>query len=714
MIHIPELIQDLAIVLGFAAVVSVLFHRIKQPVVLGYICSGIAASLLIERPGSFSSELRTLADLGVIFLMFSLGLEFSFRKLFRLGGRVAFTALFEVGAVLAGGAALASILGFGRSAWLIGAMLAISSTTIIFKALDEAGLKTRRFAQYVLGILIFEDLIAILLMVAVGAPQEGVLAHSLASLILFVGGWFLFGTFVLPPLLKRIGKSHSEETLMIVSVSLCLGLGMAAASLGFSPGLGAFLMGSILAESTESLRIERLIHPLRDLFVAVFFVSIGMLVDPALVWKHQTLILALSAYVILAKLGFAALGSVLSGQTLKSSILIGGSLTQIGEFSFIIAGLAIAAGHTDPELLPIIVSVSVLTTLTTPYFIRLAPSIAKGVERLMPIRLGLLIDQYSSWTELRSAREEPHPERRAAFLRWVLSGFIVTVVSRIATQYASPSVGFAVALFTLPFLWGFLRGVELPEKFRLLRTATQALALLICALLAWPFFKGTPITWMVALASVVLIVRLLGQIGLVFQWFEETFLSTLSEGRKKNHGRQALLKKLAPWEGQLIRLKIHPDSEYSGRTIQEAALRNHLGLNIVAIQRGSKLIVAPQPSQQLFPKDEILVLGEEERVEKARKKIELAGREEDPASVIDGYELRALEITEASPCAGKSIRQSGVRDRYHALVVGIERNGKRIINPDSDLRIEAGDTLWVVGESSKVGELMLAMHPSSS
>jgi CPA2 family monovalent cation:H+ antiporter-2 len=725
---IPQLIRDLAIVLAIAASVSIFFHRIRQPVVLGYIVSGIVASLAL---GSYSSELRTLADLGVIFLMFSLGLEFSFRKVAKLGPRVAFSALFEVAAVLAGGTLLTRVMtnligwpdpSYSQSAWLIGAMLAISSTTIIFKALDEIGLKTRRFAQTVLGMLVFEDLMAILLLVAAGAGQNTSVAQSLGTLILFIGGWFLFGTFVLPPLLGKIAKSNSEEMLMVVSVALCLGLGLAASSLGLSPGLGAFLMGSILAESTESHRIEKLIQPLRDLFVAVFFVSVGMLIEPRSIWDQKTVIIVLSLYVVLAKLLFVTLGSLLSGQTLKRSVLIAGSLTQIGEFSFLMAGAAITAQHLPPTVMPVIVTVSVLTTLITPYAIRWAPKIAAFAERSAPVRLSLLIDRYSSWSELRAAREAPQPQRRAAWMRWALSGFIVTLASRLANPYASPAVGLGVAILTSPFLWSFLRGIESAPRIetgpsrtsRLLTTGSQALSLLICGLLAWPFFRGTPVAWVVAVASVVLLVRLAGQLGLAFQWFEETFLATLS-ARKKKSARppSMLLHKLAPWESQLVRLRLHVDSQFSGKTITETQLRNGHGINIVAIQRGSRLMIAPQPSQQLFPHDELLVLASEEQIERTRPLIELDDREPHSELENGNYELRAIEVTETSACARKTIRDSGVRDRYQALVVGIERDGRRIMNPDSETQIHPGDLLWVVGEASQLGSLSGGASPES-
>ncbi len=723
--HLPELIRDLAIILAIAGAVSLVFHRIRQPVVLGYICAGLAANLT---SGPFSPDLRTLAELGVIFLMFSLGLEFSFRKVARLGPSVAFIALFEVGALFGAGYALARGLGWStQHSLFIGAMASISSTTIIVKALDELGLKTRRFAQLVLGVLVFEDLIAILIMIVLGGvgvhsvqtPGVGGLGSSLGTLILFVGGWLLVGTFVLPHLLRRVGHTQSEEMLMVVSVALCLSLCVAAARLGYSPGLGAFIMGSILAESAESHRIEKLVHPLRDLFVAIFFVSVGMLIDPRAIWENRGLVLLLSLFVILAKSVLVTLGSILSGRSLKTSILVGGSFGQIGEFSFIIAGLGVANGSLDPVLHPVIVAVSVLTTLATPYSIRLAPWMSDLAERRGPRGLLNLIEFYSTWSELRQARREHDPALRATLARWAISGFVVTLVSRLAIRFATPEMGIGAALLMLPFLWAFLRGIRFTTgeptlRRRVITTASRALALLICGLLAWPFFRGTPIAWAVALASFVLLAQFVGQLGTAFRWFESTFVQTLKSGKTKSSRKKPLARQLAPWEGQLVRLKIHADSEVSGKTIQEAALRNRFNLNIVAIQRGSRLIVAPPPSQQLFPKDEILVLGEEEAVERARTVIELGTTDTAESHAIESYELRAISVSEHSPCAHKSIRESGVRDRYQALVVGLEREGRRLMNPDSELKIEPGDTLWVVGETRKIVELIAEVQENGS
>ncbi|MEN9723728.1 MAG: hypothetical protein RJB38_1714 [Pseudomonadota bacterium] len=715
--HLSELIHDLGVILAIAAAVSLVFHRIRQPVVLGYICAGVLASAIA---GPFRSEVRTLADLGVIFLMFSLGLEFSFRKVVRLGPSVAFASGFEVLGVFAAGFLVSRLWGCSaEKSLMVAGMVAISSTTVIVKALDELGLKTRRFAQLTLGILVFEDLLAILLLVILGGLSSGrgvpggAVASSLGTLILFVGGWFLAGTWLLPRVLKRMSASESDEMLVMVAIGLCMAMGIAAAQLGYSSALGAFLMGSILAESAESHRIEELVRPLRDLFAAIFFVSVGMLIDPAALLAHWPEILGLTLVVIVGKFFFSIVGLLLSGRPLKTAVLVGGSLIQIGEFSFIIAALGIRSGFLEPEAQPIIVAVSVLTTLITPFSVRWAPRWVAPLEGALPATVRRLLEDYAAWSERRAAARQPDPELRAAGLRWALAGFVVTLVSRVAMRFASPAVGGGVGLLLLPFLWVFLRGVSLSAlrltrvRWRLFRASTQVLALAVASILAWPFFRGSPVVWIFAVGSAVLIVWRVGTVGSAFQWLERNFLETLEAGQEKQPGERSALRRFAPWDGQLVRLKVHPDAEVSGQSIQEAALRNRFGLNIVAIQRGSRLKVAPHPQYLLFPKDEILVLGNEDQVERARKVIEhgVPGAGEASSDSMENYELRAMDVNENSLCAGKTIRESQIRDRFSALVVGLERDGKRMMNPDSALRIHAGDTLWIVGESAHLTQL---------
>ena len=383
--HLYPLIQDLAVILGLSSVVSLICQRLRQPIVLGYLISGVIAgpytppfSLVLDITG-----IRIWAELGVIFLMFSLGLEFSFRKLLKVGITAAVTGPLEAFFMLGLGFGLGKLLGWNATnSIFLGAILSISSTTIIIKALDELKLKRERFAELVFGILIVEDLVGILILAGLStlADKNGISGSALAlaslKLIAVVGIWIFLGLFTIPRLTNRISRKASDETLTLVSLGLCLALVAFAAYLHYSAALGAFIMGALIAESDEPHRIEKLIEPIRNVFAAVFFVSIGMLLNPADVAKHWAMILLVTLVTIAGKLFSTTLGVRMTGHKLPGAIRVGFSLAQIGEFSFIIAGLGLTLGIMDPALYSIAVAVSVITTFTTPYLIRYSGTLA--------------------------------------------------------------------------------------------------------------------------------------------------------------------------------------------------------------------------------------------------------------------------------------------------------------------------------------------------
>ncbi len=731
--HVAPLIQDLALILALASGVVLVFHKIKQPVVLGYIVAGLLVAGVRD-----SENLSTLAELGVIFLMFSLGLEFSFRKLAKIGGQALFMGLFETSLMFAGGWTIGHFLSLSPIEKIfLGGMVAISSTTIIAKAFEEKGLKSRRFAQSVMGVLIVEDLIAILLLVALstlstsGTVSASLIARTLGSMVLVVGGWFLVGYLALPRLMRIVGRTRSDEILVITSTGLCLTLGVIGTRYHFSPALGAFIMGSILAESSESHQIERLIRPMRDLFVAVFFVSVGMMIEPLAIWTHLDQVVLLVAWVIIGKLGAGSLASLLAGKNWTTSFQIGASLTQIGEFSFILATLGVSTRVLSPDLQPVIVAVSIITTLVTPFAMDHALRLAHQFEQFLPKKLRHTIDLYSQWRE--SLRTEATPRRLLTplFSRWLIAGLVVTLGSQLGSERLIPFLestsliplpfvpqiaGALTALLMLPFLWRFLKGISLDAPpspgLKLLRSFSKLVALLIAGILGLPFFEGTPIILILALAIIITVIRAVRPLGSIYEWFEKNFLESFAPAHEAPPA--GVLQSLAPWQNQLTRLKLHPDSEFAGKTLIQAALRNRHGINVVAIQRGSKHWVAPKPEQQLFPWDEILVLGPEEKIEAIRILIE--GPELNPASDIplDKYELRSVKVPPGSFCSGKTLREIDLRGRMGALVTGIERDQKRILNPDSDFVLLSGDTLWIVGESLRLSEILSALQQNAA
>lgn len=445
--HLAPLIRDLAVILGVAGIMTLLFQRIRQPVVLGYIIAGILIGpytppfqLVTDIP-----SIKTWAELGVIFLMFSLGLEFSFRKLIRVGGSAAITASFEVLFFVPAGYLVGKLLGWSSvDSLFLGAMLSISSTTIIIKALDELKLKKHRFAELIFGALIVEDLFAILLLVALGTvavtQSLSVVALSMATLklVLVVGGWFIAGYFVVPRFMRYVGRIGSDEMLTILSLGLCLALVVFANHFHYSTALGAFIMGSIIAESPVLPRVERNIASLRDLFGAIFFVSIGMLIDPRVLWNHLGTVVILCAFTIVGKILSTGFGALLSGQTLRNSVQVGFGLAQIGEFSFIIAQLGLSLKVTSDFVYPIAVAVSLVTTFTTPYLIRISGRAAIAIESWLPARLRNGINRYATLAEARRAGGYDKKQDLRPLLRWGINGLTTSVIFVACSEWGLP------------------------------------------------------------------------------------------------------------------------------------------------------------------------------------------------------------------------------------------------------------------------------------
>lgn len=740
--HLAPLIRDLAVILGIAGLVSLVFHRIRQPVVLGYLIAGF-----IIGPHSFSPSLvsdlpniQIWADLGVVFLMFTLGLEFSFRKLAKVGISVSITAVIEVMSMLFVGYGLGRALDWGHAnSIFLGATMSISSTTIIIRALDELGLKTRRFAEMIFGMLIVEDLIAILILVSLSTLAAtkvfsgSALLFSGAKLLLVVGTWFIMGYFALPRFVRYVGRLGSDELLTILSLGLCLSLVVAAHSFDYSVALGAFIMGSILAESTESRRIEELMMPLRDLFSAVFFVSVGMLIEPAAIAQHWPAILLISAVLIVGKSTFTILGALATGQTFRTAVQVGLGLTQIGEFSFIIAGLGRSLDYTSDFLFPIAVAVSLLTTFTTPTLFKHSHEVARWLELRLPIKVRQFLTRYAAWTHARHADSA----RRSAFYRlamgWLVNGILVTVsfvgVSEwglpwLAERFEHPELRaglgwLAAMLISGPFFWGMLvtfksfRFSGADESAAQEASAVSGGTLLVSRLIAIVWISGLSVIFFPPRFALILAAVLCGSFFLLFRsqlsatyhWFERQFLSTFTDPAKTAQ-RRDIFRELAPWDAHLVRLKVHPNSELAGKRIAETELRKRFGVSIVVIQRGLKTIVATSPHELIFPKDELLVLGTDEQVERARVLVERPPGLSERFSDLSGYQLREILVRPESPIGGKSIRDSGIRDIYGGILVGIERGGRRILNPESDLSLEAGDVIWVVGENEKLDRLV--------
>jgi CPA2 family monovalent cation:H+ antiporter-2 len=739
--HLPALIQDLAIILAVAGITTLLFQKIRQPVVLGYLVAGLIVGPYTP-PIQFVKDIegiRIWGELGVVFLMFSLGLEFSFRKLARVGGTASMTALTEVVFMMGIGYGCGKLLGWNATDGLyMGAILSISSTTIIIKALDELKLKTRRFAELIFGALIVEDLLAILLLVGLTtiSTQESisglVLLSAAGKHILVVAGWIIAGYFLLPRLMAYVGKIGNNELITVVSLALCLGLVVVAAKFHYSAALGAFIMGSILAETSLLHRIESRMESLRDLFGAIFFVSIGMMIDPKVLWEHKETVLLFSVVTIVGKILSTTLGTLLSGQTLRNSVQVGFGLAQIGEFSFIIAGLGVTLGVTSDFIYPIAVAVSLVTTFTTPYLIKLSGPAAAKIEEMLPQRTRALLTRYALWSESRHTGQHGKKAFYLQLLRWGVNGLIVSVVFVVTAEVALPhlsgygftsevvlkaAVWLGALLLSAPFVWAMLTAFsrKAHQHGELTRWFFRVAAVLWVGGLSTEFFPARYVMLGIAAVLIALFGFFYRRLERSYTWFERRFLSTFDHDDKKGEERNssAELQRLAPWDAHLVKLVVHPNAKIAAQRIEEAKLRKRCGINIVVIHRGEKTIVSPLPSEILLPGDELLVLATDEQIEKFRDEVEPPREVLDRVRTATDYEMRHLRLTNHSPFTAQSIRNSGIREVYGAIVVGLERKKERSINPDSDLHLESGDILWVVGEKKHLDRLAAARTETS-
>ena len=460
MSHLATLINDLALILICAGVMTLLFKKLKQPLVLGYVVAGFLASPHMPYTPSVmdTANIQTWADIGVIFLLFALGLEFSFKKIVKVGGAAIIAACTIIFCMILLGITVGTGFGWQRmDSIFLGGMIAMSSTTIIYKAFDDLGMRKKQFTGLVLSVLILEDILAIVLMVmlstmAVRHNFEGSeMLESIGKLLFFLILWFVVGIYLIPELLKRCRKLMSEETLLIVSLGLCFGMVVMAARTGFSAAFGAFIMGSILAETVEAESIERLVKPVKDLFGAVFFVSVGMMVDPGMIVEYALPIIVITLAVILGQSLFGTLGVLLAGQPLKTAMQCGFSLTQIGEFAFIIASLGVSLHVTSDFLYPIVVAVSVITTFLTPYMIRFAEPASNFVDTHLPAKWKNFLLHYSSGSQTMN--------HESLWKKLILALTRITIVySIVSIAVVALAFRFLVPLFLehIPGIWGRL------------------------------------------------------------------------------------------------------------------------------------------------------------------------------------------------------------------------------------------------------------------
>ncbi len=744
MTHLPELIQDLGYILMTAAVVTLLCKSLRQPVVLGYLIAGflVGPHFPFLHTVSDIASMTVWAEIGVIFLLFSLGLEFSFKKLAKVGGGASIIALFEIVFMLAAGYLTGRAIGWSHmDSLFLGGILSISSTTIIVRAFEELGLKGRSFVSMVFGVLIVEDLVAILLLVLLStigttASFSGpALFASSVRLVFFLALWFLVGIYLLPMLMGKIKMLLTDETALIISIGLCLMMVMIATKVGFSPALGAFVMGSLLAETREGHRIEKLLLPVRDLFAAVFFVSVGMLIDPSILWEHFGVIMLLTFVTIFGKFFSSTVGALVSGQSLKTSIQAGLSLAQIGEFSFIFATLGMSLGVISDFLYPIAVAVSAITTFSTPYQIKFSGVIYAWIERRLSPQLLARVNRYQRTVSQTSGHTIARLLWEEYGMKIILNSIVIIGITLTTTRLVYPWLfeqlpvrgpwltfmgGAVTLLLSAPFLWAVVVGAPAHLQNYDAQTVNQLRRLqfglfplrLIVGMLLISFVVGhfAPLQTISGIVFIVLLT-----IGVFFNKFAEPFYRSielrfiknlkdkdLEELANKNTGPE-----LAPWQATLAQFVVSPSSTLVAKPLHESMLKEKFGLTLAMIQRGEKRILAPGRDDLLLPFDRLHLIGEEDQLISAQMVIETTENRHDPLSP-EAFGLESLLLGSHSHYINKSIRECGVRDDVQGLIVGLERDGQRVLSPDSAMILREGDVMWIVGDRGKISTLKKA------
>ncbi len=734
--HLPALISDLGILLVAAAIVSLFFKQLKLPVVLGYIITGILIGPHLKFFPTVvdTTGIQLWADIGIIFLLFSFGLEFSFKKLAHVGVGAALTAIIEMSIMFSLGFLLGLSLGFtALNSLFLGGIVSISSTSIILRSVNELGIKGRRFIDNVYGILIVEDVLAVLLLVllstiSISQNFSGAdLLGSLMKLIFFLSIWFILGIFFIPMALKRVRLLLNDETTLVVSLGLCLFMVMVATQAGFSPALGAFIMGSLLAETADGKNVERVVAPVRDLFAAVFFVSIGILFDPSVISEHPATVFYVILLVFFGKLIAVTLGSLLAGKNLKISLQSAMSLAQMGEFSFIIATLGQQLKVTSASLYGVAVVASALTTFTTPFMMKGALRLKDDLEKKLPFKVRTQMERYQIAFKLQGDYTGLKLIMDVYGYRWLMNSVVIIGIALawkalgvpLAFEYlkdpawAAFSVSALCLLFTAPFFSGILFGgvrrlsnLNPQEISRLvaLRPATLVLKFFLSTIL-YVLITHMLVSWSLTLQGHLFLIAgttiaIFFSEGL-YARFEKQFSEHLTFQPESTHHDKDKYSTFVPWDAVLESYVVSADSEVIAKTLIGAELKERFGVTVAVIERGNKTILAPGRNELLLPGDRVYVIGQEEGLHTLRDLLEISSPNVDAQFQ---FGLETLVIREDSPFVFKPIRSCGLRESVKGLIVGIEREGKRILNPDSGLELRPKDLLWIVGDRDLIAQ----------
>ncbi|MHC1722552.1 MAG: cation:proton antiporter [Aminipila sp.] len=758
--HLDILIRDLALILAVASVTTIIFKKIKQPLVLGYILAGFltSANFSIFPTIMDPENINLWAELGVIFIMFALGLEFSFHKIANIGGSAIVTAATVITSMVFVGYGVGIIMGWSRmDSIFLGGMISMSSTMIILKAYEELKLKTKKYAQLVLGTLIIEDVVAIFMMIvlstiSVSKDVSGIeLGSEIGKLLLYLILWLLLGIYLIPTALKKANKYLNDETLLIVSLGLCLAMVVIANYMGFSSALGAFLAGSILAGTVKAERIDDLVKPIKDLFGAIFFVSVGMLVNPELILKYLGPIIILTLVTIVGQMVFSSIGVLLSGQSLRTAVGTGMSMVQIGEFSFIIASLGNALGVTSDFLYPIVVSVSVITTFTTPMFIKKVDSAYSIISRLLPKRTLKTIKQYTSEKQ---NENEKDPDWKEFLGKYIQRTTIITVILLciyiIGTQVILPAlwnygvetnlarwttVGLTV-VFMAPMinLMSYKRNIVYIKLW--LKSKTNRLPLLVFAsvrVLVSVFFVMLTINtitdipvwilWVMALLIVIFSVKSDFMISNSIK-IETRFIANFNERILEKNKKERGLNKEYRWIDETLLVEIYEIKKIMTEKPERGFYaRRKLGVQIIKIIRQGKHINIPDIEAGIQEGDIIIVMGKRHNLDSYemiiqniavinKRKGKLTLRDYTYRQIFTSTDKEnhllcmAVNITNQCEFCSRTIQVSNVKEKYGGFVIGIERGALSIIGPNKNTQIQEGDVLWVLGAQKTLDKFL--------
>ena len=762
MSHLPTIITDLSMILLVAGITTILFKKINQPLVLGYIVAGFITGPNFNFFPTIadSTNINAWSEIGVIFLLFALGLEFSFYKLKSVGGTAGIATAVEIGGMLLVGYAAGSLLGWNHmDSLFLGGMLAMSSTTIIIKAFDDLKMRAQRFTEVVFGILIVEDIAGIIMMVLLATLAVATtnvssleLLLSIGRLVFFLVLWFVLGMYLVPSFFKWAQRLMNDETLVIVAIGLCLGMVVLATHLGFSSALGAFIMGSLIAEAPNAEKIEHLIAPIKDLFGAVFFVSVGMLVNPALLLEQALPIFVLVVATIIGKLIFSTLGVLASGKSLSTSIHCGFSLAQIGEFSFIIASLGMSLGVISSFLYPIIVAVSVITTFTTPFCITAAEPAYNKLVSILPNRVVSWLNRYTDNDESTGKDKDWKDLLYIYVMRMLIFSTLLLAIAIGSSMYLQPYLAdtlklpyasIITAALTLIIMAPILRAVlinragnaDLFSKLWFKKRANHLplLILLFGKMLiasAAIYFIFNTILGLHGLLAC-LGVLIVGYVISTSDWLmseylriESRFLVNLNEKHMRKH-REAAGNSDSQWfdeDLQLAYYMVEENSPVAGKSLKTLDFRQNYGCNVLQLSNPHRTVDMPGAEQIVTSNDTLLVIGTAAQLQifdGAVKQRKLGVQQLQPPQSLRQFMLAshmqkpeqqflslAITIDKHSPLLGTSMKDAQLRNKWSCLVIGLERGAFTITNPHVSLTFEENDLLWILGKQKMMNTLI--------